>query len=477
MTDLRFGFSVARWDQFVRSLGWQGFTPWWLATLDRFMSSGRRRLVVRVGRRGTKSSALVRLAVGWALHVGRLGVVPPGDRGYVSFLSVSREEAAARLATIRELLTAAHIPHTSRGDTIDLDSMRTGFKVLTASVAGVSGWTTILIIADEMAKWVDVERSANPAREVIASVSPTGASLDAPEILSSSAWTTDTFHEECFSLGDSPEQMTASAPTWIANPSLTESALRKREPDPRIFDREYGAIPQPSVLDGYLADVIRDCVDVGRTTAEPRSGVAYTVAIDPAWRRDEFAAAVLHGGVVADSDPRVVVDVVTGWRARDGEPLSVELTIDRLAELCGRWGTWDVYTDQASYDPLRALCARRGICLIGVPWTSANKAAKFRRFRSLALDRRVALPDEPQTIAQLESIAIRSTPSGGETFEGRGSADDRAFAVVLGSDQVIASMEAEAARPRLKPETLQDMFTVRTLDETPIDFTIPITTF
>src|SRR5439155_20613468 len=48
-------------------LGFHATSPWWRAELERFLRSGRHRWVLRVGRRGGKSSFLCRLAIAWAL--------------------------------------------------------------------------------------------------------------------------------------------------------------------------------------------------------------------------------------------------------------------------------------------------------------------------------------------------------------------------------------------------------------------------
>ncbi len=428
--------------------GWPALSPFWREVFEKFVRGNRherralRRLVLRVGRRGGKSSSLCRFAVVWALYGAP--PIPPGDIGYVTFVSTRREEASMRLFTIASILTAAGIAFDQDGDEIRLRGRNVGFKVLTGTVAGVSGWTSILIICDEVAKWLDRQTLQNPATEVLAALRPTGATTNAPEILSSSPVTDDDAHARAFDEGDTEHQIVAYAPTWLANPTLTEAQTHALEQDDRVWRREYCAIPQPGVLDGYLADVVGQCIDKYRTAGAPCPGVEYIIALDPAWRRDEFAVAIARAEPNRDGLPVVTIEEVTGWRGKPGEPLSVETTSERISELCRRWGTTRVYSDQKDVDTLSALLARWGIDLFGVPWTAQNKVGKFRAFRALCMDRRASLPNEPTTIKQLESICIKLTPSGGETFEGRG-ADDRAFAVVL------AATEAADRCPPLHP--------------------------
>lgn len=284
---------------------------------------------------------------------------------------------------------------------------------------------------------MDEDSGANPADEVLAAVRPTGATTKAPIILSSSPVTFDDAHAREFDKGTDDFQLAVCAPTWVANPTVTKEDTRQMEQDERVWKREFAAIPQPAVLDGYLADVVGPCVDAGRDTARPRDLAAqYIIALDPAWRRDEFAVAVLKPEL-RNRAPHVAVEEVLGWRAKPGTVLSVDNVVAKIADICTRWGTKTVYSDQKDVDTLRALLDRHNITLIGVPWTASNKTAKFRLFRSLCMDRRVDLPNDPVLIKQLESICIRLTPSGTETYVGKGS-DDRAFAVVLGAAEAVS---------------------------------------
>jgi hypothetical protein len=79
-----------------------GLAPWWEATLAR---PGRLR-AYRVGRRGGKSSTLMRVAIADALAAPRPSF---GDVGIYAVLSAKREQAADRLRTAREVLTACGI--------------------------------------------------------------------------------------------------------------------------------------------------------------------------------------------------------------------------------------------------------------------------------------------------------------------------------------------------------------------------------
>ena len=146
-------------------------SPWWMSTLERFYSARQRVLVLRVGRRGGKSSTLCRVAVCEALWGGH--DVPAGDIGIVAIISVKREEAEKRLLTVKALLDAIGVSYEPFPSGIRLKGRDIAFQVFTASIAGVSGFTCICAICDEVSKWRDTDTGANPATEVLRSLRPT----------------------------------------------------------------------------------------------------------------------------------------------------------------------------------------------------------------------------------------------------------------------------------------------------------------
>ncbi len=214
------------------SQGWHRLSDWWQETLARFIRSGRRQLVVRAGRRAGKSSSLVRFAVAWGLLVPhRISI---GDIGWVTFLSVSREEASSRMRTVTAALDALGVGYSPAGDgAIIVNNTRIGFRVLAATAAASVGWTSVCIIADEVARWRNAD-GANPASEVLAALRPSMANQPlARIILSSSPVSTFDAHYAAFELGETDHQVVAFAESWIANPTKRSGdANTLRSPPP-----------------------------------------------------------------------------------------------------------------------------------------------------------------------------------------------------------------------------------------------------
>lgn len=155
--------------------GFPATSPWWRREIERFLRSGRRRWVVRAGRRAGKSSTLCRLAVAWALRGP--WHVPPGDIAIIAFVSVDRDEAGARLRTIGDILRALGVAFDPSGDEIELRDRRLVFRVVTCSIRGTVGFTSVAVFGDEVARWESRDTAANPAREVMASLRPTMATI------------------------------------------------------------------------------------------------------------------------------------------------------------------------------------------------------------------------------------------------------------------------------------------------------------
>lgn len=161
-------------------------------------------------------------------------MLPPGDRGVVPIVSTSRDEAAQRLRLVRAILGALQVAFREDSDAIELLDSRgrpVAFKVYTASIAGVSGFTSVGALCDEAAKWRDAATGANPAREVLATLRPTLAGQPSARLfLISSPLGLQDAHATAFDLGDTDFQLTEHSTTWEANPTITEAETHALEP-------------------------------------------------------------------------------------------------------------------------------------------------------------------------------------------------------------------------------------------------------
>ena len=422
-------------DRLLQSKGFPATSAWWHRGVRRFYESGRRQLVGRVGRRGGKSSTLCRLAVVealWGKHQ-----IPPGDVGVVAFISTTRDEASQRIRTIKAILDALGVGYKPCDGGVELLDRFVAFKVYTATISGVSGFTGICIIADEVAKWKDADTGANPAAEVLASVRPTMATQpEARIILSSSPVGQWDAHYDAFEQGDTDFQITEWAPTWVANPTVTEAATHTLEPDEAIRNREYGAIPAAEVEEALITST-----EIDRSTrtdplvipAEP--GHFYEAACDPGTRGNAFTLAVATMRMTPLGMRRSIV-LAREWRGSTARPLSPKAVLGDMAPVLKPYRIDVLWSDQYSGDALRDIAADLGLSLVPVATTQASKNDMFKNAQTLIRTDQVDLPPDPQVKQDLLGIRRRFTRSGStielaKTPDGRHSDHAPSIATVL----------------------------------------------
>lgn len=407
--------------------GFPRTSDWWRETLARYLRSDVRQLVLRVGRRGGKSSTLCRLAVAVALFGD--WQIPAGDIGHVVFISARKDEALARLFSIAAILTALGVPFTPSGDYIELTGRPIRFLVLPCTAAAVRGPTAILVVADEVSSWRDADSGANPATEVLAAARPMLATTRGLLILSSSPRGLEDAHAKAFDLGDTDQQIVAHAPTWIANPTLTEDDTRDLEPDKRIWSREYAAIPQAGALSAFDYDAIDASMPTERPTFD-RHGARIMVLDPSSGRKDAWTWG--YCGYSGDGlRTRLVFDAVGGLEGRFFEQTSGDEIVDALAEQCRSRSVRNVHADQRESLMLSSAFGRRGLHYTVHDWTSGSKIEAVARVRRWFADGTILLPRHEKMRAELLAFEEKISPSGAFTFAARGNGHDDYVSLLL----------------------------------------------
>ncbi len=480
-------------DEALVAAGFPATSAWWRATLDRFYKSGRRQCVLRVGRRGGKSSTLCRVGVVEALYGEHH--ITPGDVGIVGVVSVDRREASARLRTIRTILDTLAVSYRERDGEIELVDRPIVFRVFTGSVAGVVGGTWVCAILDEVARWKDSETGANPAHEVLASLRPTMATQpNARMFLSSSPLGLLDAHARAYEQGDTAHQLIAHATTWNANPTITEAQTRADEPNERIWRREYECVPQgndtsvfalsdidaamsrkvPEAYDAKfpriaIADIARSGDDTVLAFAHmvwPSDGEIdeATEIVNPTLGWNGLPLEVIHRPVrhraVTWNDERGDFDRVTEVQGADGEwrvvadakkpkPLLVVDSIEAIpkhydteqkiifiGERSREWRRRDgdhvteLFADQYEAGSMKGWARRVGLRFHEMTWTQSTKSRAVDRVERWLRDGTIALPKDDTLRKQLSEYSERVTRSGSLTYSGRGAHDDFAQTIV-----------------------------------------------
>ncbi len=384
---------------------------WWRREIERFIRSGKRRWVIRVGRRGGKSSTLIRVLVCWGLS--GMWRVPQGDTGIIPLMSIDKEEAKARVVTIKAVLKALGVEARDKALNVDVVEKRLRFRVYAATTGSV-GMTSIAVLADEMARWPSGEFSANPAKLVMQSVRPSMATQRlAFEICSSSPWGTDDYHAELYDLGETPGQVTSYAPTWVANDNfITEQETHDLEPDEKAWQREYKAIPGAVLTKAFDPEHVKACF--GR---EPRGvpGERGWVSIDASSGRED---GYCYGGGVVTSGGSVVMREIRGWTP--GDIPDTDAICEAIAFSMDQLRAAEAWGDQCERKGLLDGMAKKSKAFFSLPWSEPSKELAFTFLRRLMREGRLCLPDHPELRRQMLKCEARKMPSGKVRYQTNG---------------------------------------------------------
>jgi hypothetical protein len=408
------GSFLRKFDAMDRALVAAGFHPtsgWWRQQIERYLRSGCRRWTIRAGRRAGKSSSMARLAVAWA----KWGPwsVPPGDTAVIAFVSVDRDEASSRLRTIAEILRALGLTFDERSEELELHERRLVFKVFTSSVRSV-GFTSVMLVGDEMARWESRDSAANPAKEVMASMRPTGATQPFwIEVAVSAPWSTDDYHAELFDQGDGPYQCTSFAPTWVANPTISEADTHELEPDANIRQREYGAEPGATVSAALDQADFEAC-----RTLTPRGLRKFNfISTDASsLRNDSFAWIEGWQSQLGE----LVIESAHAFEGAELRGLKMSQVVDQIATRAHGLGVRVVFGDQREDASLISMFGERSIVFDSIPWSEQSKDTAFKALNRLLRDRMLIPCNHEKLVNQCRTARVRLMPSGRVKYETNG---------------------------------------------------------
>lgn len=430
-------------DAHLAAHGFPALSDWWREEFCSFYESGARVWGAQVGRGGAKSTTLAKLALFETL-LGDFDV-PPGERHYFVFCSARAEEAKARLRLIDSYLAALEIPHRRSGDVITLDALPRGFHVLPATVGSVSGHRALGFAGDEVAKWRSDKDSANPAAEIAASArAMTVTHKSARMAFFSSPLARDGFHFDLIQRGNDAHQFVSRAPTWVANPTISEDETRALEPDPRVWSREYLAEPQDAALAAFESELIDRAMnprdDLGRAHGR-------VCVLDPSrGGGDAFAYGFLGWNTMPDGRRVLVVDAI---KAFEGRRKNLEGVIGAIAAECRRRNVSHVYSDQGGDGLVPGAFRKQGLVYREFGWSPQTKPRAVETLRRLLIDEMIALPPDAKLRSELLAFEERITSSGQLTYGGRGAHDDRVAVLVTAMFvEISAKLVGSPSRPK-----------------------------
>lgn len=429
---------------------WHEMSPWWRLQIARAYFFPKRQAVFRVGRRGGKSTSLCRVIVAETLFGDHN--VPGGDVGVFAIISMDRENAKDRIDTCAKIITDLGIRCKATTTEIDVKELSRAIRVYTASVAGVSGFTAIGNCCDELSKWKDEKEGSNPAREVLASLRPTMATMpNARQWLISSPYSTIDAHYEAMKEGTTVSGQTVFyAPTWVANPTILEQKTRDDEEDEPTWEREYKAIPAAAEDDAFFpsdkieAARIEKDWDIVPDTASIKSGA------DLGFRRNSTALVSLLGGQW-EKDGKYVYDLLRSdeWVPKE-KTLVPGVIFAEIAEILEDTGSISVCSDLHYIDAFAEVLEDNDLPLVEFPHDQFVEA--YIKLRVLLSQGRIDLSKaSDKLIRQLKQTRSRFTPTGMSVSnpEIRGAHGDLVSALVAAVYNIAIHQPSDPFGPRV----------------------------
>jgi phage terminase large subunit-like protein len=393
------------------------------------------------GRRSGKTS---KIAASIALYEAfRDHHLSRGDLGYVMLIAPTKKQAKIAMRFIRTYLKCSPLLKRyvarERSEEVELTN---GISIACypCSYIAVRGVSVICLVCDELAFWRHEETAANPEEEVLAALRPAMATFPTAKLIKIST----PFRKEGilwreFQQRAELEHLVWQLPAAEMNPTIQDRILEKaRKRDESRFRREFLAEFTEDIAGWIAPDVLEACIVQNRTELPRVENATYVVAVDPAFKHNDFALAVLH----KTADGPVVVDRVEHWAGTKQAPLGYEWVCGEIARIINEYGIREVLGDQYCAPVIRQYFDKLGIryheCTFGVH----TRADLFVNLRHFLVQRKIELLDQPVLLRQLRALEERRTPNGNIDIRPRyGQKDDVAVAVALGAFEL-------AKRPR-----------------------------
>ena len=285
---------------------------------------------------------------------------------------------------------------------------------------------------DELAKWRSGDDAANPADWVDASLKAmqvTHSLVARRSYFSSPVWVGD-YHSELVARGETKEQIVSSAPTWIANPSITEQQTRDLEPDDRVWRREYAAqaaaassaaFEEPDILRAFepRGDVVKDY---------PRMLVV-DVASGGKSSADRFTWGFV-GWSETETGRILMVDSVHSFESADLRSMGGDAVVAHVAADAKAKGIKAGVGDQREDMMVKSAFRRNGVNFTPLPW-GPNKVRGIARARRWFVEGMLSLPKHDKMLGELRGFEERFTSTGELTYGARGTKHDDFVALLI----------------------------------------------
>jgi hypothetical protein len=413
------------------------------------VETGPRMHVWAVGRRSGKTTLAALVCLWDALLRPELDeLVRPGETRYSVGVATNLAQARLLIAAARSIVEAspglAALIESATDDELRFalpSGARTAVRAFPCSSRGGRGWPVSCLVMDEAAHFISETDGFQTADRVFEALAPSTAQFGAAAriLLCSTPYGTDGLFADLHGKAESGELLDAraqSATTAQVNPTIEPEFLeQERSRDPDGFRQEYEAEFAGSG-NAFLDFSLFDLAPPGELP--PEAGVGWTCGLDPSFSSDPFGVAVV--GHAPGEPRRLIVGAVRAWRPRRRKPDSFEElasvqeeTLASIVEFLEPYEVTSAITDQYAAKPVLDRLSRDGIYAQQLTMTATSKTAIYSELRSRLYNGSLAVPDNPDLVAELRRLRTRFAAGSSSVVIPRagGSHGDMAQALAL----------------------------------------------
>lgn len=427
------------------------------------LEAGPRIAVWALGRRSGKTTLGALASLHACLFRPDLdALVRRGERRYAVGVATNQSQArllvqAARSIVERSPLLAALICSDNE-DSIGFElpsGARTELRAFPCNSRGGRGWPISFLVMDEAAHFLSENDGWQAADRVFGALIPATAQFGtaARIVVSSTPFGTEGFFATLYQQAASGELADAAAhhaATVDVNPTITGDFLASEQVrDPDSFRSEYEA----EFLGSGGAYLDWDHVEIADYSELPPDALHSPVAgLDAAFSSDPFGVAIVAEST-ADAG-RLAVGCVRAFRSRRADSFEErdaarDEVLDQVIDVCHRYRVTRAVVDQYAATPIIDRLYRAGLAVTQHTMTAATKTAIFGEMRARLYQRTLALPDDPELLAEARRLRTKHT-AGQSTVVNprvRGSHGDRVQALALAVYELRYANEASGRLP------------------------------
>jgi hypothetical protein len=354
------------------------------------------------GRRGGKSRVASFIAAFEAVFGGWQEKLSKGERGWIFCIATDRDQARIVLDYSRAILGI--FPDLIKREVSQEIELRNQITVAikTCNFRAPRGFSTAVIICDELAFWRS-EESSNPAAETITSLVPSlmeGGRLIGLTTPYGKFGYVYQIWKENFAKADS-DILVWQAGTKTMNPSYSEKKIQKLiSRDRTKFTAEFEATFREDIEAFLPEEMIRSAMTHG--LLPPEQGKRYFCFIDPSGgRRDPMTLAIAY---------REGEKIILSRAEERRPPFDPTVVVKDFVEIMKAHGIRECMSDRYGGIWVESAFSKQGI---RVRMSDLSASDLYLEFQPLLAMNRIELISDDRTCLQFQSLE-RQTRSGGK---------------------------------------------------------------